>query len=156
MFKHLLFSASIVCSGGALADTVPAQGIPADLVAEDQTPTGKFTTAAEIKQILDLTKANWIAVREWNGEDLIYVSHLWAWRCGLVQIELGVNGAPLEVWRLPDCHSETAQPNAIIESDGVPYRNFSLKSVENVEVRVILDDLSVQSASFTRKEILLP
>ena len=156
MIRLTLFSALTAVSCALWGDTVSAEDIPFHLVAEDQTPTGKFTTAAEISQILGLTKANWVAVREWQGEDLIYVTHLWAWRCGLVQIELGVNGAPLEVWPLPECHIDTAQPNTIIESDGFPYRKFSLKSVENIDVRVILDDLTVQSASFIRKEVLLP
>lgn len=138
------------------ADTaLVAQQNPA-LVAEDQTPTGKFTTATEVKPILAMTQANWIAVREWNGQDLIYVSHLWAWRCGLVQIEVGINGGPLEVWPLPTCHTDSGQPNAITETDGLPYREFALKSIEQLQVRLTLDDLTTQEATFQRKAILIP
>jgi hypothetical protein len=74
----------------------------------------------------------------------------------MVQIEQGINAAPLEVWPLPACHIDTAQPNGITQSDGLPYRNFTLKSIETIDVRVILDDLSVQNPSFSRKEVLLP
>lgn len=140
-------------NGGAIAQVVVPSS---NLVAEDQTPTGKFTTATEVKPILAMTLANWIAVREWNGNDLIYVSHLWAWRCGLIQIEVSINGGALEVWPLPPCHTETGQPNAIIESDGLPYREFTLKSIEQLDVRLIFDDLSRQDANFSRKDILIP
>lgn len=79
-----------------------------NLISEDKTPTEKFPTATEVKPILAMTQANWIAEREWNGNDLIYVSHLWAWRCSLAQIEVGIIGGALDVWRLPPCHTETA------------------------------------------------
>ena len=121
---HLLFAVFSLVAGGSGNGVATAQAVvpSSNLVAEDQTPTGKFTTATEVKPILAMTLANWIAVREWNGNDLIYVSHLWAWRCGHIQIEVGINGGALEVWPLPPCHTETRQPNAIIESDGMPYR----------------------------------
>jgi hypothetical protein len=156
---HILFTImSVALGAGTETGEKPAQAVLAnsELVAEDQTPTGKFTTATEVKPILAMTQANWIAVREWDGNDLIYVSHLWAWRCGLVQIEVGINGGPLEVWPLPDCHVDTAQPNGITEKDGYPYRVFTLKSIDALEVRITLDDLTTQEAQFDRKDILIP
>lgn len=126
------------------------------LTAEDQTPTGKFTTATEVKPIIAMTQANWVAVREWEGQDLIYVTHLWAWRCGLAQLEISVNEGATEVWPLPPCHVDTAQPNGIIDTDGLPYRQFALNSVQNMTVTVTFDDLSTQIASFERKQILIP
>lgn len=156
---HILFTVlSIAVGGGSGMDAETAQitKVTSSLVAEDQTVTGKFTTATEVKPILAMTQANWIAVREWNGGDLVYVSHLWVWRCGLVQMEVGINGGALEVWPLPPCHTETRQPNAIIESDGLPYREFALQSIDQLQVRLTLDDLTTQEATFARKDILIP
>lgn len=124
--------------------------------AEPQVQTGRFLTALEVKPILGATRANWVAVREWDGQDLVYVTHLWSWRCGLVAIRGGVNGHPLEDWPLPACHDETAQPNAVLSEDGLPYLSYPLKSVETVTVEVIYDDLTTEKASFNRLGVLIP
>ncbi len=137
-----------VLSGAAAAQSA--------LVAEDQTPTGKFLTATEVKPILTATKANWIAVREWEGQDLIYVTHLWAWRCGLLQVELSVNDLPPKVWPLPECRADSAQPTAILDEDGLPYQAFGLNSIHTIAVTITYDDLSTDAIRVSRKEVLLP
>lgn len=124
--------------------------------AEVQVPTGKFTTAVEVKPILSATRSAWVAVREWEGQDLVYVTQLWAWRCGLAQIEISVNSGAYEVWPLPACHMDLPAPNSILEADGLPYRVFGLGSVVEVGVRVTYDDLSVEEAGFPRGAILTP
>jgi hypothetical protein len=129
---------------------------PAALIAEDQTPTGKFTTATEVKPSIALTDSSWVAVREWDGTDLVYVTHLWAWRCGLAQMEVSINDSAFEIWPLPPCHVDTAQPNGITDTDGLPYREFGLKSVDSLGVKLTFDDLTTQEANFERKNVLLP
>lgn len=154
----LVFTAMAAGSGGAISEgsVVIAASAEAALVAEDQTPSGKFTTATEVKPIIAMTQSSWVAVREWDGQDLVYVTHLWSWRCGLAQMEVSVNGAASEVWPLPPCHEDTGQPNAIIDTDGLPYRSFALKSIETLDVKVTFDDLTTQEASFERKAVLMP
>lgn len=120
------------------------------LVAEPQVPSGQFTTAAEVKPILGITQGNWISVREFDGQDLLYVTHIWSWRCGLVQMELGVNGAPPEIWPLPECHLDQGAPNGITEADGLPYRSYELGSITQIEVHLTYDDLSKEQVVFNR------
>ncbi|WP_424977057.1 hypothetical protein [Leisingera sp. S232] len=120
------------------------------LTAEPQEATGRFTTALEVKPILAATQANWIHVREFDGQDLLYVTHLWSWRCGLAQIKLSVNGAAPEVWPLPDCHLEEGFPNMIQEEDGLPYRGYPLDSIQQVSVEVTYDDLTVEQLTVGR------
>jgi len=110
----------------------------------------QFTTAAEVKPILAVTKANWISVREFNGQDLLYVTHLWAWRCGLNEIRIGINGADPEVWPLPPCHLDQAAPNGILEGDGDPYRRYPLKSIESVRIEIVYDDQTGESLTVNR------
>lgn len=150
-----------VDSATVVTETAPAQAIPnftsgSAPVAEDQTPTGRFLTATEVKPILTATKPNWIAIREWDGQDLIYVTQIWSWRCGLLQLDVSINDLPPETWPLPDCHIDNAQPAAILESDGNPYRGFQLNSVHTVSVTLTYDDLSTDTARYSRAQIKMP
>ena len=95
--------------------------------AEDQTPSGKFLTAGETRMILDATKPNWIAVREWEGQDWVYFTQVLSWRCGLHQISYAVNGGDMQVFPMPDCYADEATPNAIKENDTI-YLTFELQS----------------------------
>lgn len=121
------------------------------LVAEPQTATGKFTTALEVKPILNATRGNWITVREYDGKDLVYVTHLWAWRCGLLEMRVGINGNTPEPWPMPDCHLDQPAPGAILETDGLPYRSYALGSIALIEVQLTYDDLATAGAKFNRE-----
>ncbi|MGC1506344.1 MAG: hypothetical protein WA782_19670 [Sulfitobacter sp.] len=130
--------------------------VPTGLVADPQTPSGKFTTAAEVKPILNATKGNWVAVREFDGQDLLYVTHLWAWRCGLKAMAISVNGETMQNWPLPPCHDQFATPNAVLPEDGAPYLTLRLGSVQSITIQVVYDDLSMDVARFARGDVLIP
>lgn len=139
---------------GIIAPAAPE--LTPGLVAEPQTATGRFLTATEVRPILNATKPNWISVRAFGGKDLLYVTHIWSWRCGLLELRVGVNGAQPEIWPLPACHTDQPAPAAILESDGLPYREFPLKSVQLIEVMLTFDDLSVSRVRFNRAGIVIP
>ncbi|GLQ26031.1 hypothetical protein [Sulfitobacter pacificus] len=144
----------------AAADTSQQQFnmtvVPAGLTPEAQTPSGKFTTAAEVKPILNATKGNWVAVREYDGQDLLYVTHLWAWRCGLKAMAISVNGETMQNWPLPPCHTEFSTPNAVLAEDGAPYLTLRLGSVQDITIQIVYDDLSMDVARFARGDVLTP
>ena len=142
--------------GGAVVFTPLVPTPTPALQGEPQVATGKFLTALEVKPILGATKANWVAVRDFNGQDLVYVTHLWAWRCGLVQMELSINRAPYEIWPMPACHLDAGYPNAVLPDDGLPYRGFARGSVAEIAVRITYDDLTVEEAAFPRNAIMIP
>lgn len=130
--------------------------VPAGLAAEPQTPSGKFTTAIEVRPILDATRGNWVAVREYEGRDYIYVTQVWSWRCGLAAMAISVNDGPLQDWPMPPCHKQFATPNAILNDDPTPMQTYPPGSVEKVTVQLVYDDLSMDRAEFARGQVLMP
>ena len=156
-------SAAVATSSAATPLVAPAQGpqfnmsvVPAGLTAEPQDATGKFTTATEVKPILTATKGSWVAVREYDGKDLLYVTHIWGWRCGLKAMAISVNGEAMQNWPLPPCHMKYTTPNAMLEDDGLPYLSLRLGAVETIDIQIVYDDLSMDAASFERSNVLIP
>ena len=141
--------------GAVVAEETPVTPASGS-VAEPQVPTGKFTTAVEVRPILTATRNSWVAVREFNGQDLVYVTQLWSWRCGLVSMSIGLNDEPLQNWPLPPCHEDTAVPNAILEADGLPYLTLKLGSVQRVVIEVTYDDLTTDRGEYLRADVLMP
>lgn len=130
--------------------------VPAGLKADSQTPSGKFLTATEVRPILEATKSNWVAVRDYDGQDWLYVTHLWSWRCGLKAIAISVNGEGLQDWPMPQCHEQFTTPNAVLEDDGLPVLTFRQNSVQTITIQIVYDDLSMDIARFERGNVLIP
>ena len=116
-----------------------------------------FTTAAEVKPILQMQKDSWVAIREFNGQDLVYFTSVLAWHCGLEAVQYGLNGAPAEtVLVMEPCHEETASPNALTGEGGEIYIEAPLGSVDSVSLRLIFDDGSEEEAGYERAAVLMP
>lgn len=139
---------AVMCAGGA---AVAQEGF----VMEDQTPTGKFLTATEVRPILEATQGNWIAVRDYNGQDLLYFTHLLAWRCGLHAVRFAINDGPMQPFELPPCDAEAPAPAAIPDG-AVIYLGFPSGSIETVTVELFYDDLGTSSARFERAAVQIP
>ncbi len=112
-----------------------------------------FTTTAEVKPIVGAIKSNWIAVRPWEGNDLLYFTNLLAWRCGLSQIEYSVNGNEMTTLITEPCYEDEAAPNALKLSDILPYLTFDPNSVQTIDVKVTFDDGTQENASFERAAV---
>lgn len=120
---------------------------------EDQTPSGKFLTATEVRPILAATQGSWIAVREFNGQDLLYFTHLLSWRCGLYGIKFAVNGADLQEFPMADCDVNAPMT---VPSEATIYLEFPLGSIETIDVELLYDDLGTEAASFERANVMTP
>ena len=117
-----------------------------------------FTSAAEVKPILSVTKPQWIAVREYDGKDLLYFTNLLAWRCGVQSVAYGLNGAaPDTALVIEPCYDAEAQPNALKMDQGVlPYIEAALGSVQSVTVLVTYDDGSTDTGDYLRAAVMTP
>lgn len=122
--------------------------------AEPQDASGKFTTATEIKAILPHTKAQWIAVRPYEGRDLLYFTNLLAWRCGLHQIRYSVNGAEMQALEMEPCYVDEGAPNALkVDGDILPYLEFPLNTIVSIKLELLYDDLSQETADYDRQSV---
>lgn len=115
-----------------------------------------FTTSAEVRPILEMTRGSWVALRKWEGKELLYFTHLESWRCGITQVRFSVNStAAARVWEMPPCQLGTAQPNAI-PPDRLPFTELPADVAETVSVVVVFQDGSEIRQDYTRSEILMP
>ncbi|MEQ9695458.1 hypothetical protein [Shimia sp. SDUM112013] len=122
-----------------------------EFAAEDQTPTRKYLTATEVRPILERTKRVWIGVREYEGQDWLYFTHLVDWRCGLHQLRYAINDGPLTVFPLTAC--DPADPEAIPDDQGFSV-TYAPGGIETVTIDLLYDDLGTQTEVFTRADVL--
>ena len=105
----------------------------------------------QIRMILESTKGNWIAIRLYGGQDLLYFTHLESWRCGLEQVRFGINGAaPETVHQIADCDPDN--PFAV-PADHAIYETFPAESLNSVTVEVTYKDGVVASEAFERAAV---
>ncbi len=127
--------------------------ILASLLAASPLGAQDFTTAAEVKPIVQATKGSWIAVRPWEGQDLLYFTNLLSWRCGLDQITYAVNGGEEIVLEHEPCYIDEGAPNALKVESIMPYVSFEADSIESITIGVFYDDGTSQQEEFMRKDV---
>ena len=125
---------------------------------EPQIPMGKYTTALEVRPILQMTRNQWVGVREFDGQDYVYFSTLIGWRCGLWDIRYGINGAPADnVLPMEPCNDEFAQPNVMLDIENFPpYVICPQGGVESIYVEIVFDDGTTDFARFERAAVRIP
>lgn len=91
------------------------------------------------KQLLPMTKANWIAFRNYDGRQLIYFTHLVVYRCGLAEARYSINSDALDQrFEMPPCDPE--RPNHVPAEDYPPYLSLDPGTAETVAVQVVYSD----------------
>ncbi len=112
----------------------------------------QFNSAAEVKPILQMIVPQWVSLREFNGQDLLYFTLLEVYRCGLDQIRYVINQGKPVVWQTPPCEGDETFSD--IPADRLPYTSFDLQSVDAVRIELTYDDGTVQTQSYSRADIL--
>ena len=116
----------------------------------------QMTDASTIRPILEATKANWIGVRRWDGQDLVYFTHLETWKCGLKSIRYGINSEEAtKRYAFKACKDDEAAPSPVA-TDRLPYIAFVLDSVETVTITLTYDDGMEVTETFDRAAVEIP
>jgi len=88
-------------------------------------------------KILDLTKGSWAYFRDYNGRQLIYFTHLEAYRCGISQVRYSLNSDALDhEWKLGPCDPKA--PNNITTDK--PYISLPLGTANIISVQLTFKD----------------
>jgi hypothetical protein len=72
------------------------------------------------KQILPMTRENWVAFRNYDGRQYVYFTHLVVYRCGLAAIRYSLNDRTLD-HEFPLAPCDPDNPNAIDAEAHPPY-----------------------------------
>ena len=102
----------------------------------------------QIKNVLTITEKNWVAFRDYNGKQLIYFTHLEAWKCGISTVRYGLNGETVnKIWQLEACDDQ--KPNQVTKER--PYLTFPLNTIEQIDIQLTYSDGSQsQIVSFAK------
>jgi hypothetical protein len=114
-----------------------------------------FTSVEEVKPILTATQGSWIAIRNWQGQDLVYFTNIESWRCGLREIRYSVNGGTETRKTMEPCYRDAPSPNAFQDEAHLPYVAFPPGSVERISVTLVFADGSTAQAEFERAQVEL-
>ena len=116
-----------------------------------------FTKADDIEPILGMTKMNWVAVREWDGKDLLYFTHLITYRCGIEQVRYYINVGKPRIREMEECYWDLPQPFIIQDPNGyVIYDEFEMQSIQTITVEITLKNGTVLRETFERKQVWTP
>ena len=116
-----------------------------------------YTTAEEVRPVLEAIKDKWIAIRVEGDEDYVFFTPIVSWRCGVQEVRYGFNDeAPDRQLDMAACHEEFSNPNVVVDGDPIPLVTAPAKSVESVTIRLIYDDGSLSEAVIPRKQVLIP
>jgi hypothetical protein len=130
-----LFAAVIVLSAGALA---------APIAANAQMPP-----AAQLKEMAEASSDRWVAFRNWNSRQWIYLTIPLTYHCGIEEMRYSLNGADLaERWPVPECNPQL--PFNIDSEKAQVYLAFDPGAVNSVSLQLVYAD-GTESAVRTYK-----
>lgn len=88
-------------------------------------------------KILDMTRGSWAYFRDYNGQQLIYFTHLEVYRCGIKKVSYSLNSDALDrEWKLQPC--DPAKPNQVTTDR--PYIALPLGTGRTIAVQLTFVD----------------
>jgi hypothetical protein len=88
-------------------------------------------------KILDMTRGSWAYFRDYNGRQLVYFTHLEAYRCGIAAVRYSINTDALDRdWMLQPC--DRKKPHHITTDK--PYIALPLGAAKSITVQLTFKD----------------
>ena len=104
---------------------------------------GDLTQAPGAAMIHQAIKAQMISFKQEGDVDFVYFTNLLAWRCGVAQILVGLNGAPPTIpYPMEPCWRDLREPNSLkMEDPAFPiYLKMPAGSAQTMTLRIIYED----------------
>ena len=104
---------------------------------------GDLTQAAGAAMIHQAIKAQMVSFKQEGDVDFVYFTNLLAWRCGVSQILVGLNGAPPTIpYPMEPCYRDLREPNTLkLDRPEFPiYLKMPAGSAQTMTIRVVYED----------------
>ena len=109
------------------------------LFTEEANAEGRKPSTEMTKQALEMTSGQWIAFRNYDGQQWIYFTQLVSWKCGLNLIRYSINNERLDQeFPLPVCNPQA--PFASDPETDQLYLRLPLGTAKTVAVQVVYGD----------------
>lgn len=136
--KHQIAARREGGAQGRIVRTVAAFLPAACIVLAAMAAPAHAQTGIGEKRVLEFTRDNWVSLRDFNGRQLIYFTHLVAYRCGIDEVRYSINNDRLgRSFTLPPCTEKN--PNAI-PAGYLPYISLPPGTANEIYVQLTFSD----------------
>lgn len=88
-------------------------------------------------KVLDMTRGSWAYFRDYNSRQLVYFTHLEAYKCGIAAVRYSLNSDALDKsWTLQPC--DPKKPHNITTDK--PYIALPLGTAKSITVQLTFND----------------
>ncbi len=100
-------------------------------------PTSAQGLLGQEPKVLDMTRGSWAYFRDYNGRQLIYFTHLEAYKCGISSVSYSLNSDALDkIWKLQSC--DLKNPHNVTTDK--PYISLPLGTAKSITVQLTFND----------------
>lgn len=113
------------------------------LLAQAAQAQGDLTQAPGVAMIHQAIGAQMVSYKQDGDVDFVYFTNLLAWRCGVAQILVGLNGAPPTIpYPMEPCYRDLREPNTLkMDRPEFPiYLKMPTGSAQTMTLRIMYED----------------
>ena len=101
--------------------------------------TAQMPPPAQLKEMIEAFKDNWVTFRNWDGRQLIFLTMPLTFHCVIREMRYSLNGGELsERWPVPACNPQ--KPFSINHEKDQTYLAFDPGAVSSVSLQLVYAD----------------